>query len=161
MELTAQRGAVAVPLDKPRILFFDMPATWLLIQRYGKHFVPALYKVTPQGELELQDIEALAYFLWAGLQAECKLTGDTFTLEQAADQIRPFSYVRIFNAVVVALVGGTSAPPGKTAAAGAAAEPAANAPADPGPTRVSTSSKRSGSPTASSAGRNKPSGRRR
>jgi hypothetical protein len=154
MELTPQRGAIAIDLDRPRILFFDMDATWLLIQKYGESFVPELYTLSggigdplAQRELKLKSPDALAYFLWAGLQADAKEHGEDLTLAEARAQLRPWTYTRIFQAVVLALVGGTSTPvpPGKPEAP--AARPAAaakkTAKANPGPTRVSTSSKRS------------------
>ena len=165
MELTLQRGAIPVDLDIPRILIFDMKATWLLIQKYGSQFLPALYvaKGGPDGKpsVELKDMEALQFFLWAGLQTDAAHQEQEFTLEMAADQLRPFTYTRIFRAVVLALMAGTTTPaqPGKTPATGAAAKPAAKAKPAPGPTRVSTSLKRSGSPTRSSAGRRNSSGR--
>ncbi|HZL20540.1 MAG TPA: hypothetical protein VFG23_22605 [Polyangia bacterium] len=165
MELTPQRGAIAIQLDRPRVLFFDMNATWLLIQKYGHSFIPELYTLTGEitddprsRSLQLKSMDALAYFLWAGLQADAKQHGEEFTLEQATEQLRPFTYTKIFNAVVVALVGGTLTPaaPGKTEAE--PARPARPATKGPGPTRVSTSLKRSAGPSGSRAGRRNTSG---
>jgi len=153
-----------------------MNATWLLIQQYGEGFIPELYTLTgavaddPKSRtIKLKSMDALAYFLWAGLQADALRHDEEFTLEQAAEQLRPFTYTRIFNAVVVALVGGTLTPaaPGKTEAAQARpARPAMKTPATlaakgPGPTKVSTSLKRSGGRSGSRAGRNGSSGSRR
>jgi len=165
MELTLQRGAIPVDLDIPRTLIFDMRATWLLIQRYGSQFLTALYvaKSLPGGKswVELKDMEVLQYFLWAGLQADARQRGEEFTMDMAAEQLRPFTYTKIFNAVVVALMADTTTPvqPGKTPATGTAAKPAAKAKPTPGPTKVSTSLKRSASPTRSSAGPRRSSGR--
>jgi hypothetical protein len=155
MDITPQRGAIAIDLDRPRLLFFDMTATWLVIQKYGHSFLPELYTVTNEGrhesgppEITLRSMDALAFFLWAGLQADAKAHGEEFTLEQAVDQVRPLTYTRIFMAVLRAITWVTSTPavPGKGKAAQARpARPATKTQASPGPTRVSTSMKRNGS----------------
>lgn len=169
MELTLQRGAIPVELDRTRILFFDMAATWLLIQRYGPRFLPELYRVKDGDQFELVSMDALTFFLYAGLQADAKQRGEELTLEQAAGFLRPWSYARIFQAVIFAVVGANATPAmlaagsqGKGAADGAAAKPAAEpeaAPQHPGATKVSTSMRRSASPTRSSTGRRRGSGR--
>ena len=75
-EVTLERGAMPIVLDRPRLVFYDMRSTWLLVQKYGD-FKRALYTVrgtveNKNVELVLKDIEALQFFLWAGLQAECR-----------------------------------------------------------------------------------------
>ncbi len=164
-DLTLQRGAIPVDLDRPRILFFDMAATWLLIQRYGPKFLLELYRVKDDSVLELASMDALAYFLFAGLQADAEAHGETLSPKQAQDFLRPWNYRAIFESVVYAVVGATSTPaqPGKAPADGVAAGPAV-APAaapSPGPTKVSTAMKRSASRTRSSAGAKRSSGKRR
>jgi hypothetical protein len=157
-ELTPQRGAIPVDLDRPRVLFFDHNATWLLIQKYGERFVPELYRVNEKRELVLHSMDALAYFLWAGVQRDALEQGAPFTLTDAQDALRPYTYTRIFKAVLLAVVGGTAAPapPGKPQAPGAEPEPSAAdpeetgtaraaSPPEPGPTKVMTSSRRSAS----------------
>lgn len=164
MEL--QRGFIPIDLDKRRTLAFDHNATWLLIQKYGPRFLPELYRVKDGSLFELVSMDALAYFLWAGLQRDARQNREELTLEQVAEFLRPWTYVSIFERVILAVVGATATPalPGKEAADGGAAKPAAGAkaaPSNPGPTKVTTSMKRSGSRSTSSAGRRKPSGTRR
>jgi hypothetical protein len=153
-----QRGAIPLTLDRPRILFFDMTGTWLLVQRYGVDFIRKLYTVTilptadknnPAVDLALKDVDALAYFLWAGLQAELVDTGATLSQEEARTFIRPWTITPIFNAVVCAVTGATATPalPGKVDAAAAAAKPVAGRKA--AAPKVSTSRKRNGSSVAS------------
>lgn len=168
MELTLQRGAIPVDLDRRRILFFDHAATWILVQKYGPRFLPELYRVKDPKtfEFELVSMDALAFFLYAGLQADAKRNGEELTLEQAAEFLRPWNFSQVFNRVVLAVVGATATPAmqGKETADGGAAQPAAEAkaaPPNPGPTRVTTSMKRSGSHSTSSAGRRTSSGPRR
>jgi len=174
-----QRGAIAVELDleRPRIIFFDHAATWLLVQRYGSQFIPELYEVTKDPrKLELKSMDALAYFLWAGLQLDAKETGDAFSLQDAEAQLTPMHYIRAFNGVVLALSGSMGRPvmPGKTVAISAAAAPtvdgqpsepetrkaaSAKRPQDPGPTRIMTSTSTRGSQSPPSVGRRSVSGR--
>jgi hypothetical protein len=171
MELNVQRGAIPVDLDRQRTLIFDHAATWLLIQRYGPRFITELYRVKEGNRFELVSMDALAYFLWAGLQRDAKQRGEELTLVQAADFLRPWNYNQIFERVIFAVVGATATPAmlatgaqGKGSADGEAAKPAAGtkaAPQQPGPTKVMTSMKRSVSPTRSSAGRRTSSGSRR
>ena len=162
--MTPERGAIPVDLDKPRIIFFDHVATAELIRQYGPTFVAALYELAGEGTgryVRLKDADALAFFLWAGVQRDARAASEEYTLDQAKEQIRPWTIVRIFNAVVMAITGATYTPPlpGKTPAAAKPATPAAMK--GPGPTKVTTSLKRSGSPSASSAGRPRSSGSRR
>ncbi|HSU19907.1 MAG TPA: hypothetical protein VLI45_09220 [Acidobacteriaceae bacterium] len=166
MELSLQRGAIPVELDRTRILFFDHAATWLLVQKFGPAFLTKLYRVKDKNVFELVDMDALAFFLFAGLQRDAKQHGEDLTLEQAQEFLRPWTYTLIFHAVIFAAVGATASPalPGKAAADASAAEPPAPkqaAPSHPGPTKVTTSTKRSASPSRSSAGRKPSSGRRR
>lgn len=165
MDLTLQRGAFPVELDRSRILFYDMTATWLLIQQYGQKFLTALYRIRGKGkdEFELVSMDALAFFLWVGLQADAQNNDEDLTLDQVKGFLRPWTYTAIFQRVIFAVVGATATPSilGKAPADGEAAKPAA-APAaakGPGPTKVSTSTKRSGSRSRSSAGRRSASGR--
>jgi hypothetical protein len=146
MKIEPQRGAIPITLDRPRVLFFDMAATWLLAQRYGAGFVGALYTLERSGKefsVKLKDPRALAYFLWAGLQAEISDTDELLTEQQAEAFIRPWTFQAIFNAVVLAITGGTATPvmPGKPN--GAAASPV-EAPA-PKQRRASTTTRRRGS----------------
>src|SRR6185437_15472565 len=170
MELTLQRGAIPVDVDRQRILFFDHNATWLLLQKYGPRFIIELYRVPDPKvpRFELVSMDALAFFLFAGLQADAKRRGEELTLEQAQAFLTPWTYEKIFERVVYAVVGATATPAmlGKAAADDAAAKPSAEpkaAPAHPhpGPTKVTTSLKRSASPSRSSTGPRKPSGRAR
>lgn len=170
MELTLQRGAIPVDLDRRRVLFFDHAGTWLLLQKYGPRFLPALYRIKdPKSfEFELVSMDALAFFLYVGLQADAKAHGEEVTLEQAQGFLHPWSYAGIFRRIVLAVVGATATPDmslGKSEADGGAAQPAAEvkaAPPTPGPTRVATTSmKRSASLSSSSAGRRMSSGARR
>jgi hypothetical protein len=155
--IPVERGAFPLTLDRQRYVFFDMPATWLLYQRYGDKFLIALYEKGDGDYPKIRDVEVLAFFLWAGLQHDAKAAGEELTLERAADFIQPYSLQTIITAITVGLnrTMATPAPPGKTAAA--AVSPAAVA--QPGRTKASTSSKRSGSPSRSSTKRPKRSGR--
>jgi hypothetical protein len=128
MTIELQRGAMPIELDRPRVIFFDMAATWLLVQKYGMSFIKALYTVDRKGkdaELILTGPEALAYFLWVGLQAELVGTGETLTLEQATALIGPWNFALVFHLLTYALSGATKTPavPGKEAADGSAAKP--------------------------------------
>lgn len=171
MELSLQRGAVPVNLDRPRVLFFDHAATWLLIQRFGPNFLPELYTVdtTPGAAepLKLKSMDALVFYLWAGLQREATTAGETLTLDEVGLFVTPFDYLKIFNSVVIALGGATRTPSqGKAEAPAGPAQASGTATAgdgsatqpQPGPTRVTTSMKRSGSRTHRSAGRPRSSG---
>jgi len=148
MKISAARGAIAITLDRPRILFFDMAATWMLVQRYGAGFVRELYILEGMGlnrKVKLKHPDALRFFLWAGLQAEISDTGETLTEEDAAALIHPCTFEPIFNALVMAITGAisTPAPPGKLEA------PPAPPPSPAGKRKpASTSAKRSASPVA-------------
>jgi len=158
MDISLQRGAVPLTLDRTYMLFFEMRATGLLYAKYGPTFLAELYEPNGSGGIKLKSVEALSVFLWAGLQADARARGKDFTLEHAEALISPFALQRIFDAVLTALGRSMTTPLPKAGAPGVSGAPGAAA--DPGPTRVSTSSKRSASRTASSAGRKKPSGRR-
>jgi len=165
------RGGTPITLDRPRLLFFDMAATWLLIHKYGDRYLQELYGVGPQvpnaagPSLVLNSMEALQFYLWVGLQADCKLRGEELTLRQAGEFIAPFTFPLIFNAVIGALGRAMHNPPragedaeGKADAAAAGAAVVADP--DPAPkTKRSTSPKKKGSRSAPSAGRPKGSGR--
>lgn len=149
MHITSARGAIAITLDRPRILFFPMEATFALVRRYGVNFLSELYTVEGQGaaaQLTLKSPEALRFFLWQGLQAEISDTCETLTEDDAAQFIHPWTISRIFNALVMALTGAMSTPrpPGKDEAAGELASP----PADRRSRRGSTSTKVRGSSAA-------------
>ncbi len=172
MDLTRiARGGTPIDLDRPRIVFFDMLATERIYRRYKTTSVAVLYTSRriepahkggkPGYEVELTDITALQYFLWAGLQADAEDAGDTLTLDDVASFINPISFERIFNAVIVALSNcfKTPALPGKADAA--TASPVAAAPVTPGPTAVSTSMTRNASPSPSSGKVRRGSGRKR
>lgn len=169
MELTQQRGAFPIVLDRPRILFFDMAATGRLIQKYGQRFLAELYTMK-DGDVVLKDITALAFFLYAGLQRDAERQDAPFTLEDAEAALQPFTYSRIFNTVILALTGATATPiqkgkaeapsqPASSSARATAGASSAKRPKHPGATMVSTSMKRSGSRSTPSRGRQKPSGR--
>jgi hypothetical protein len=122
MDHKLQRGAHPIALDRPRILFFDLAATWLLVAKYGLNFNTALYSVA-RGEtttsLNLKSLIALQFFLWAGLQSDLA-EGEVLTLEQTAEFMRPWLLIDIFNKTVLALTGQMATPdlpPGKAAAA--------------------------------------------
>lgn len=146
MNLTPERGAIPIQLDCPRILFFDAAASFLLVQRFGMGFAAALYELdknTPDG-LRLRSVEALQYFLWAGLQADLKTRNEELTLEQVEGLIRPWTLPMIFRKTVLALVGATHAPEpvrGKDEAADSSSKPAAKKTAR---RKVSTLKTRSG-----------------
>ena len=121
-KLTTQRGAIPVELDRPRILFFDMAATALLVERYGMHFAGELYtirKVPTGAECRLKDVHALAFFLFAGLQAEARAIGQPLTLEQVQQHIHPWSVPQLFDLTLRGLTGQVATPvqPGKSVAA--------------------------------------------
>lgn len=154
MKLTEQRGAVAIDLDRRRLLFFSMASTWLVIERYGLDFAQTLYSVVRTGtqtELKLKDMDALCFMLWAGLQDELRGTGEDLSLETVAGCITPFNIRTIFNKVVVALTRTVSTPeqPGKVEAASSTAKPAAKKTA----AKVSRLKVRSGLRQVRSAGR--------
>jgi hypothetical protein len=128
MKIELQRGAMPIELDRPRVIFFDMAATWLLVQQYGIDFHRELYTVEGKGkeaQLKLKTPGALAFFLWAGLQAELAGTEEALSLEQATALIGPWNFKAIFQLLTYALSGATRTPavPGKESAAGAAAKP--------------------------------------
>jgi hypothetical protein len=105
-ELTPERGAVEIKLDRPRILFFSNVSTMLLVEKYGIGFLRELYGVTPRGNdivLELKSLDALEYFTWAGLQDQARELGETVTLKQVHDLIPPAAIERVFNKVFQAL----------------------------------------------------------
>ena len=151
------RGGTPITLDRPRLLLFDSAALWLLIQKYGNGYLSALYTLPPiePGKqittisLVLTEMEALEFYLWVGLQADCKLRGEELTIEEAASFIGPFTYPEIFQKVIQALMRDTRNPArkgddqaGKVDAA--AARPAVAAVPRPKPRR-STSSKKNAS----------------
>ncbi len=166
MDLSLQRGAIPVDLDRTRILFYDHAATWALIQKYGQRFILSLYDTKEEDgrtELVLQSMDVLAFFLFAGLQADAKRNGETLTEEQAAAFLHSWNFAGIFRSVVWAVIGNTATPEmvGKAQATGPAAKPAARkTPPNLGPAKVTTSSKRSGSRSRFSAGARKGSGPR-
>jgi hypothetical protein len=128
MTIELQRGAMPIELDRPRIVFFDMAATWLLVQRYGIDFIRELYTIEGKGataKLKPSSADAVTFFLWAGLQAELVDTGETLALEEVTKLIGPWNFARIFHVLTYALSGATRTPamPGKDEAAGAAAKP--------------------------------------
>ncbi len=167
------RGGTPLQLDRPRLLFYDVAAAWLLVQKYGNAYLPALYRSPSTRDekqaagasgLVLQSIDALVFFLWVGLQADAKLREEELTLEQVGEFLTPRTYPAVFNAVITALMRDTFAPERDGDDAGkadaAAARPAVAA--EPRPKRkVSTSRKPSGSASPSSAGRRNSSGPRR
>jgi hypothetical protein len=131
MDHKLQRGAHPITLDgRERILFFDLAATWLLVEKYGVHFNTALYGVERNEgttSLKLKSLTALQFFLWAGLQSDLE-EGEVLTLEQAGDFMRPWLLIEIFNKTVLALTGQMvtpDLPPGKTDAAGERSTPIA------------------------------------
>jgi hypothetical protein len=158
MELSPERGAVTLTLDRPYILLYAMRATDLLRTRFGPNYLAALYTVN-HGNVEITSMEALAYYLWAGLREWVRQTGEEITLEEAENMVRPFTEKRVGAAVLTAVTRNYMAPLPKAEVHGA---PGASGAVDAGPgsTKISTSSRRSASPTASSAGRRRASGRR-
>ena len=156
--LIPQRGAIHITLDRKRILFFDMQASWLLFNRFGDDIIAALFTREKQAEapeqfnIKLTSPEALQFYLWAGLQAEAREHGETVTLEQCGDFIRPLTIRTIFAAVARALMESTVAPeppPGKADAPGPTAKPRVVKKAG----QPSTLLTRSASPTRRSRGR--------
>jgi hypothetical protein len=155
MRITASRGAIAITLGdpaRPRILFFAMSATALLVEKYGVGFLGALYTVkrnpddAKETKLELKSLDTLAYFLWAGLQEEISDTDEVLTEAEAREFLRPWTLQNIFNAVVMAITGAVSTPaqPGKAEAAEAkTASPSAAV------AKGSISKRRRGSPAES------------
>ena len=108
-----QRGAVAITLDRPRFIFFDMAATGLLIERFGMNIAAELYSVhkTPADlDIRLRSADNLAAFLHAGLQCEAAQRGETLSLEEAEDFIRPVTVRPIFAAVMQAFLVNTVTP---------------------------------------------------
>ena len=109
MELLRQRGAHPVELDgRTRIVFFDLAATWLLVEKFGPQFPRELYTINADGQPELRSLKALAFFLFVGLQAG--LDGEELTLAEAESFIRPWTLQPISNAVLRALTGATHTP---------------------------------------------------
>lgn len=160
------RGGTPVELDRTRILFFDLAATWLLIQRYGMTFATQLYRASGKGDaasLELVSIDALAFFLFVGLMAEARANGETLTEEFVQQHIVPFNVQTIFLQVAIALSRSNRVPAPPTPEGKAEAAPAgpAEAAAKQGRRKPSTSTKRSASRTASLGKRRKGSSRRR
>jgi len=142
--------AVPVSLDRERILIFDHKATFLLMQRYGLRPYVALYETVPvpgqpkQHTVRIRDIDALAYFLWVGLQRDAQDAGETLTLEQAQAFISPMTLEAIFNAMLPAISSPFQRKNGEPASA-------AGAPAgedEPAKTKSTTGLKRSASPAA-------------
>lgn len=178
-------------LDRERIVFYDMAALDLIVKRYGLLFIRELYraapalrkgtkqpkgasaaslkkvteepKVTSVADLELVSVEALAFFLFAGLLAEAKSQGEQLTLAQVQAWLVPMALPRIFNAVVLALTITTTAPvnPGKADAETARPATPAKVQRPQRTPERRTSATSSGSRTAKSAGRKRSSGKRR
>jgi hypothetical protein len=150
MDHKLQRGAHPIMLDRRRILFFDLAATWLLVEKYGVSFNLALYTVDrSEGttSLKLKSLTALQFFLWAGLQSDLA-EGEVLTLEQTAEFMRPWLLIEIFNRTVMALTGQMATPdlpPGKDAAGETPTPAAKNLRPNP---KASTSTKRSASRSA-------------
>ena len=125
-----QRGAIPVELDRPRVLFFPLDATDLLVQRYGVNFNTALYSVERVGDgakvvtnIQLKSLRVMAYFLWAGLQWQLAAE-EILTLEQVEAEMRPWRVRTLFEALTMALTGAHATPelpPGKVPAAAEAA----------------------------------------
>ena len=159
------RGAFPVTLDRERVILFDMAATWILQQKYGPRFLPALFTPAPNGQdLQLKDMDAMAFFLYVGLQADAKAHGETVSLEQVQGWIYAWNADEVFKRVCFAVVGNIATPAllGEMRAVSSTGKlPAVKSPApkNPGPTKVSTMTKRSGSPTPSSVGSRRTSGR--
>lgn len=131
MKISAARGAIAITLDRPRILFFPMDATFVLVRKYGVDFLSELYTVDRReggAKLTLKSPDALRFFLWQGLQAEISDTEEVLDEAEAGEFIMPWTIATIFNALVMALTGAMSTPPeapGKKLAEGSPASPAA------------------------------------
>jgi hypothetical protein len=148
-ELTRQRGAHPVQLDRERIIFFDASATWLLVEKYGAAFLPELYLVDRDGAtttLKLRSVPVLQFFLFAGLQADARLAGENLTFEDCEQYIRPWTMLPLFNALVKALSGAVFSPP-ETGKASAAPVGAKAAPKRRPLPVVSTLRRRSGTPS--------------
>ncbi len=158
MDLLGQRGAQPITLDgRRRVCLFDMAATWLLVQKYGLDFATHLYSIgshdSAVANIELKSINALHFFLWAGLQADAREHKEVLELGDIEPFMRPWLLPQIFNAVFLALVGNTYVPEpkGKDEAASPAAQPAA--PKVAGKKKVSTLTMRSGLLMHRSAGK--------
>ena len=142
MHIAPQRGAVPITLDRERVLFFDMAATWLLAQRFGFRFIRALYTVEGEGKdakVELTNPDALAFFLWVGLRADLA-DDEVLTREDVEAFIRPWNFEPIFNAIVLAITGATATPPLKD-------EPGKDAGAAPSPAAAPAASRRASTTT--------------
>ena len=168
-DLLLQRGAQPIDLDKPRVLFFDLAATFTLVQKYGLNYLRAIYRLEGTA-LVLADPDALVDVIHLGVQAECRQRGEEMTLDEVRAAIGPWNIREIAGALVKSLMGAAAMPqrPGKSAAlplsaSASAAEETAEAdsaapakrktPPEPGATRASTSMKRSASPSRRSTGR--------
>lgn len=126
MQPDLTRAHVPVQLDRQRVLCFDHKATFHLMKRYGLRPAAALYERIPLDKdpkkfrLEIRDIEALQYFLWAGLQRDAEDAGETLTLERAAEFITPLTIEPIFTALLPALSRPLERKNGETASAAGA-----------------------------------------
>ncbi len=158
------RGGVPVELDRTRILFFDKTAAFNLIDKYGEAYLSALYGpgTTANGRptVKLKNIDALEYFLWAGLQYEAHQKGEQLALETVGGWVMPSTTIRIFDRVLLAITRDIHTPPllGKDQAA--TASPAAAAKKS-GRRTASTSRKLRGSRSRNWVSPKKSSGRRR
>ena len=161
------RGGTPIDLDRTRIIFFDMQASFLLYQKFGRGYLSELFTMEPAPTKEnpalkvpvLRDVETLAFYLWVGLLADARDANEKLTLDRVQEFIRPTTLNDIVNSVIIALGTGINNPaePGK-ADAEAAGGPV---PADPGPLKHSTTRKRSASVSRSSGKRPTSSSRRR
>jgi len=103
----ATRAHISIDLDRPRVLCFDHKATFALMQRYGLRPTNALYETIPlpgrKQELRIRSVEALAFFLYIGLQRDAADAGETLTEAQAEALITPLTIEGIFYALLASL----------------------------------------------------------
>lgn len=103
------RAHIPIDLDRKRILCFDHRATFLLMQRFGFRPMASLYWQVADPDdpkkkiLQIRSIDALLYFLWAGLQRDADDAGETLSLEQIQEFVNPLTVESIFLALIAAL----------------------------------------------------------
>ncbi len=125
MQPDPQRAWIPVSLDRQRVLAFDNRATWLLMERYGPAFTSELYEKRGSG-VHVKNLEAFEYFVWAGLQRDAREAGESLSIEQVQEFIRPMYVPELFRALLVAISWTfRRKEPGNASAAGEAGAPVA------------------------------------
>jgi hypothetical protein len=108
-----QRFFIPVELDRRRVLAFDNKATFVVYQKYGAGFWRELYEADPNAPepeekgkgraFRIRSLDALEFFLWAGLQRDAEAAGEVLTLEDVAAMILPTTIADLAGALLVAL----------------------------------------------------------